>query len=363
VPPCALGDAAAAGAHVVRIRLPGAAADVAFTVAELRERFPARTVVVTTQCGGNRRAHMNASGGADGGGGATAGIAWGAGAISTAAWTGAALCDVLEAAGLNLSADSGSDSGPESKELHVVFEGADGMQASVPASRALCRSSDVLLAYDMNGSPLPAHHGAPLRAVAPGVVGVRSVKWLSRVALQPDEASGPWQRGMAYKAFPPGVRSLEGVSVESLPSIQAQPVTSAIAVPADNDAVPVDAGAVVARGYAYAGGGAAIRRVDVSADGGRTWQTAGLDPDGSAQREGRAWAWTLWEAALPLPEGTKAGDELAIVARAVDEAGNVQPERVGPIWNLRGLNCNAWHTVRVRVVEAEAEEAEEAASE
>jgi YVTN family beta-propeller protein len=71
------------------------------------------------------------------------------------------------------------------------------------------------------------------------------------------------------------------------------------------------------------------------------------------QRDGRAWAWRLWEATLALPAGAKAGDALELVCKATDEAQNGQPERVAPVWNLRGLNCNAWHRVRVVLVDEE----------
>ena len=232
---------------------------------------------------------------------------------------------------------------------------------------AAAPGADVLLAYDMNGTPIPAHHGAPLRAVVPGVVGVRSVKWLTAVTVAPREVDGPWQQGMAYKAFAPGVRSLEGIDVAALPSIQETPVQSVIALPPPDAAVAASDGVVAARGYAYAGGGRRIRRVDVSGDGGVTWHTASV-VEGGEQREGRAWAWVLWEAAVPLPAGARAGDVATLVVKAEDEAGNGQPERAGPVWNLRGLNCNAWHTVRVRLVddepeaEAPAEEEEESAS-
>jgi sulfite oxidase len=293
--------------------------------------------------------------------------------------------DVLAAAGVSLpqesaeSADRGGNVPTALDTWHVIFEGADGMTASVPARRALCPSADVLIAYDMADSlpattgsagtagssdrtiGIPAHHGAPLRAVVPGVVGVRSVKWLTRVILAPHEAHGPWQRGMAYKAFAPSVRSVAGIDVASLPSVQEQPVTSLISSPSPGAVVAEDEPLIV-RGYAYAGGGRAVTRVDVSVDDGVSWRDASIiEGGGAAQRPGGAWAWVLWEAVVPLPEGAAARGSkvVVVVAKATDESGNVQPERVGGIWNLRGLNCNAWHRVRVRVA-APAEGVDEA---
>lgn len=88
-------------------------------------------------------------------------------------------------------------------------------------------------------------------------------------------------------------------------------------------------------------------RVDVSADGGETWTTAELGK-GAEQPMHKAWAWTLWSASVPLPEGAKEG-EVKIVCKAVDAAHNQQPERTGPIWNLRGILNNSWHGVTVNV--------------
>ena len=352
VPRCALAPpgSAEAEAHAVTVTVPRAASSsdvtaVTLSVAELKRRFPRRSAAVTTQCGGNRRSHMNASGV-----GTTSGIPWGGGAISTAEWGGASLVDVLAAAGVDCA-------DPRYATWHVHFEGADGVVASVPAWRALSHRSDVLLAYDMNGEALPPHHGAPLRAIAPGVVGVRSVKWLTSVKLAPNEATGPWQSGIAYKQLPPGVADAGAIAdVAALPSVQEQPVSSVVALPSPGTVVPADAGVVTARGYAYAGGGRAVTRVDVSGDGGATWQPAVLVA-GTDQQPGRAWAWTLWEAVVPIPQDqARPGGAMRIVARAVDEGGNVQPEHAASVWNLRGLNCNAWHAVDVAIGEPEPDE-------
>jgi len=93
-------------------------------------------------------------------------------------------------------------------------------------------------------------------------------------------------------------------------------------------------------------------------DGGATWHTASVEPQSCGEQpSGRAWAWTLWEANVSLRgTGTKPGDKVTCVCKATDEAMNTQPERVGPIWNLRGLNCNAWHTIQVTVAEDETQE-------
>lgn len=146
-----------------------------------------------------------------------------------------------------------------------------------------------------------------------------------------EEATGPWQRGMAYKGFSPSVSSLEGVDVARIPSVQEQPVTSVISEPAEGTVVDPDWQVASVRGYAYSGGGRGIVRVDVSADGGKTWTTATLK-EGAQQPLNRAWAWTFWEADVPLPEGAEAQGKVEVVCKATDAAYNVQPERLESIW-------------------------------
>lgn len=224
----------------------------------------------------------------------------------------------------------------------------------------------------MNGEALPRDHGYPLRAVVPGHVGVRNVKWVTEVVASPEEAAGPWQRGIAYKGFSPNVKSFEGLDVERILSIQEMPVQSAIVhpppppPPSKNGGAPgaraalaaaaggepyVAAGdeSVALKGWAWSGGGRGIVRVDVSADGGASWHTAEL-LEGAGQHSRRAWAWTFWEIDdLPLPKPAEAGERLELVCRCTDASYNVQPERPAPFWNKRGLNNNAWHRVTVEV--------------
>jgi sulfite oxidase len=185
-----------------------------------------------------------------------------------------------------------------------------------------------------------------VRAIVPGTVGVRNVKWLQAVTTSDEESHGPWQRGIAYKGFSPNVRSFDGLEVDKVPSVQEQPVMSAITAPTPSDVVEGDT--VDVRGFAWSGGGRGIVRVDLSADDGRTWHTATLK-EGSEQKLSRAWAWTFYEAELPVPPGVKAGAELTIVAKATDASYNTQPESPEAIWNVRGINFNAWPRVTVKV--------------
>jgi len=307
---------------------------IALDIKDLKHRFLKKEVTVTIQCGGNRRSEFNETSR-----GNTSGIGWGFGAMSTATFGGTLLRDVLLYSGL-LRPESAEQLGVR----HVQFISADGLQASIPVEKALDVYGDVLLAYEMNGEPLPKEHGGPLRVVVPGHVGVRNVKWVQQIVTSPEEAEGPWQRGIAYKGFAPGVTTFEGIDIEGIQSIQEQPVTSAIVCPQRGSVVepgqPFDV-----TGFAWSGGGRGIVRVDVSADGGKSWKTATLK-EGSEQHSRRAWAWTFWEVELFAPTEAQ---EFEICCKATDSSYNSQPESPEPIWNIRGLNNNSWHRVHISV--------------
>lgn len=170
-----------------------------------------------------------------------------------------------------------------------------------------------------------------------------------------EEADTLWQR-RDYKSFSPSV-DWDTVDWTSAPAIHAMPVTSLICEPSAG--TEIEAGDVVrVRGYAWSGGGNRVIRVDVTADGGATWHTAELE--GVPQESGRAWAWVLWEAEVPTPDQPHGG-RVEIAAKATDESYNTQPETPGPIWNLRGVNCNAWTRINLRI-EGEDEQAANAAA-
>jgi len=178
-------------------------------------------------------------------------------------------------------------------------------------------------------------------------VGVRNIKWLRKVTTASEEAEGVWQRGMAYKVFNPSVRSLDGIDVESYAAMQEMPVQSVILSPPPGTVAEPEEELTV-RGFAWSGGGRSIVRVDVSADGGDTWHAATLG-DGATQPSHRAWAWTFWEAEVPVRPGQPIEQ---LVCKATDAAHNVQPERADSIWNLRGLANNSWHRVPITTADA-----------
>ncbi|XP_049588638.1 sulfite oxidase, mitochondrial [Syngnathus scovelli] len=322
--------------------LPGGV--LKLSLEDLKKRFPKHTVTATLQCAGNRRSEMNKVK-------QVKGLNWGISAISNATWAGARLCDVLLAAGY----------GPDAARWarHVQFEGLDKdvtgttYGASIPVNKATSEEGDVLLAYEMNGEPLPADHGFPVRVVVPGTVGARNVKWLSKITVSAEESGSHWQQN-DYKGFSP-TTDWDTVDFKSAPAIQELPIQSAITVPADGAVVPRAGEEVTVKGYAWSGGGREVVRVDVSLDGGKTWQVARLrsgDDEKTPEPSplGRAWAWKLWELTAPLPPDAH---QLDIVCKAVDNSYNMQPDTVAPIWNLRGVLSNAWHRVKVNISDDE----------
>lgn len=294
------------------------------SMADIRARFPRRTVTAALQCAGNRRSELDRVRPVDG-------TPWQPGAIGNAEWAGASLADVLRAAGCHSAEIDG---------LHVAFASVDEVEeegrrfpfgASIPLRKAL--QPEVLLASEMNGEPLAPEHGFPLRVVVPGYVAARSVKWVGAIRVQ-DEASDNYFQRKDYKLFPPGMDA-GNVDWETGTMLYDLPVNSVICEPADRAEVP--AGSVTLRGYATAGS-RIIERVEVSADGGRGWVRGGLE-----HARDEPWAWTLWEGRLDLAPG-----EHEIAVRAWDAAAQTQPERAETAWNFKGYMNTAWHRIRVR---------------
>lgn len=299
---------------------------------DLKTKFKKKTITATLQCAGNRREEMNTYKKIYG---AKAGLT----AISNATWGGVLLRDVLLDAGV-------SDKDPSIK--HVQFEGSDvdvsgeAYGTSIPIEKAMNYFGDVLLAYEMNGKPLSPDHGYPLRVVVPGVIGARSVKWVKKITVSKNESPSFWQM-KDYKSSPP-TAEWDKFDFTTAPAIYEWPVQSVVCSPQDGATIS-DEEEVEIKGVAYSGGGNAILRVDVSVDGGETWQPAELI--GQPQQAYRAWAWTLWNATIPLPADKKG--QFQICCKATDTCHNVQPDSIAGIWNLRGFLNNSWHRVNVNV--------------
>ena len=204
---------------------------------------------------------------------------------------------------------------------------------SIPLAKAL--APEVLLAYAMNGAPLRPEHGFPLRALVPGYAGVRSAKWLAAIEVRDTSGRRPGA-AQRLQAVPVRRSARKRRSPEAGITIDEMPLNAAICEPARH--AKLEAGRIAVRGYAVATG-RRIARVDVSANGGRTWVQAELQADPAAP-----WSWTFWQTTLDLAQGEH---ELAV--RAWDTAGQTQPATPDEVWNFKGYLCNAWHRAPVSV--------------
>jgi DMSO/TMAO reductase YedYZ molybdopterin-dependent catalytic subunit len=285
-----------------------------FTLDELRAR-QAVTRLVTMECAGNGRARLSPR---------AVSQPWLLEAVGTAEWTGTPLWPLLEQAGV---ADDA---------VEVVFSGLDrGVEGgveqhyerSLPLAEA--RRADVLLAWAVNGQPLPPQHGFPLRLLVPGWYGMTSVKWLSRVTVSAEPFLG-YQQVRAYRyrrAADDGGEPVTRIAPRSL-----------MAPPGIPDFLTrrrfLEPGPCRLEGRAWSGWGPVVR-VEVSVDGGRTWDPAEL----AAPPAPHAWqGWSYrWEPAAP-------GD-YELCCRAADATGREQPAE--PPWNLGGYAGN--HPQRVQV--------------
>ena len=260
--------------------------------------MPATTSAATLECAGNNRVFLVPK---------AKGANWGLGAVSTAEWTGVPLAAVLERAGVRPGA------------VEVILEGADRGRVDdepkspgeVPFARSLplarATRPEVLLAYRMNGAPLPRLHGHPVRAIVPGWYGVASIKWLARVVVTDRPFLGFFQT-LEYSYFD------RRHGLADLVPVGEMQVKAQVARPVRDEVIP--------RGAAYRvfgaawSGDSAVARVEVSTDGGKSWADARLLGDPSSH------AWRLWEHPWTAPDRP---GRVTLMARATDRLGRTQP--------------------------------------
>jgi sulfane dehydrogenase subunit SoxC len=281
---------------------------------ELMSR-PAVTLPVTMECAGNGRARLHPR---------PLSQPWLQEAVGTAEWTGAPLAPILREAGLDATAEE------------VVFTGGDhgtqgdmeqDYQRSLPVDEAM--RDDVLLAYSINGIPLPPQHGFPVRLLVPGWYGMTSVKWLCRVSAVAEPFEGFQMDAYRLRAEPEDA---------GVPVTRMRP--RALMIPPGfpdffSRARTVEAGSVELRGRAWSGR-ADVVRVDVSSDGGASWTRAVLGPKPPPN------VWVSWSFAWEATPG-----EHALAVRATDSQGNTQP--TDEPWNHHGLANNMVQRVAVTV--------------
>jgi sulfite oxidase len=288
-----------------------------WTLPELRQ-MQSVTLTAVVQCSGNGRAFHRPK---------VPGVQWERGAVGNAEWTGVRLSDVLAKAGVQGAA------------RHVQFLGADRpvvasvplFVRSIPLQKAM--HPDTILAYEMNGRPLPVLHGAPLRVITPGWMADSCTKWLTEISVQADEANGYYMQ-TAYRVPVTPVESGTTPNVPSTP-VEAMVVKSLIVAPEDGETLR--AGPITIQGVAWSGETKVVK-VEVSLDEGKTWQQARL------VGEDRPYAWRQWQ----LIWKVKAAGTFAILCRATDARGEAQPATTS--WNPSGFLWNGWDRVTVTVM-------------
>ncbi|MEU9104354.1 sulfite oxidase [Streptomyces xanthophaeus] len=269
---------------------------VEFSYDRLRS-LPAVERTLFIECAGNGRSFYTTQQGQQ-----VSGTAWTLGAIGVARWRGVRLSDVLRRAGVTRRA---VDVLPRGLDDEVVTNGVNlgRVRRPLPASKAL---DDVILAYEMNGEPLPPDHGGPVRVVVPDWIGISSVKWVGDIEVSGQPLYTPWNTDL-YRLFGPD-QPTEG----SAP-LARQTLKSAFELEL-GATVPVHRTRLLT-GRSWSGA-APVHRVEVSTDGGARWQRARLH---DAPRRG---SWVRWS----VPWTPRTTGTTALLARATDATGRTQPQ-------------------------------------
>lgn len=307
------------------------------------------TYPVTLVCAGNRRKEQNVVR-------KSKGFSWGPAGLSTALWTGVPLKDLLTRAR------------PRRGARYVCFEGADELPngcygTSVKLNWCLDPNRGILIAHKMNGENLHPDHGKPVRVVIPGQIGGRSVKWLRRIIVT-EQPSSNWYHIFDNRVLPTAVTPETSANVpqtwrDERYAIYDLNTNSVISCPSHNETVQLIDGPSMynVRGYAYAGGGKRIGRLEVTLDQGKNWMLADIDypedqyrlaADGEILYGGKldmwwretSFCWCFWELKIAIEELKGASD---IMIRAMDESLMVQPRDM--YWSVLGMMNNPWFRV------------------
>ena len=283
------------------------------TLADLK-KLPRVDLVGVLECAGNGRRFYEPR---------MAGTQWAFGSVGNGRWTGVRLRDVLQKAGIQSSA------------TEVLCDGADvplgtmpDFQRAITAAKAL--DPDTLLAYEMNGRPLPIEHGFPLRVIAPGWAGDSWVKWLQHIEVLDHEFDGFWMKS-AYRHPPQPVAPGTAIDPAQMVPVTDLGVKSVIAVPS----AWAKPRSVRVQGTAWSNSSPVVK-VDVSTDGGQTWKPAKLG--GRATKYG----WRLWQIDWKVAEG-----KYTLISRATNEAGQSQP--IMEQWNPNGYLWNVAQPVEIMI--------------
>jgi sulfite oxidase len=295
-----------------------------WTIAELQQQFATVTRTAVLECAGNGRAFFPEPAGT---------VLWRHGAAGCVAWTGVRLGDLLRACAPMPAAVY---TGHHSPDMRLDGQGP-ALSRGLPIAKAF--APETLVAWAINGAPIPPLHGGPLRIVAPGFPGSASQKWTTRVELRDREHDGERMLNLHYRLPRVPVRPLEAGERydESLFEVITDvPVRAVITMPHDGFAAPAGTPLAV-RGHAWSGH-TPLARVELSTDGGGTWQPTQLGPLPDT------FAWRRFTATLPPPSA----GPIEIIARASDAAGRMQP-LASVAWNPKGYCNNTVHRLHGRI--------------
>jgi DMSO/TMAO reductase YedYZ molybdopterin-dependent catalytic subunit len=292
-----------------------------WTLLELRDGFEAVHETAVIECAGNGRAFFPDPAGT---------VLWRHGAVGCMRWTGVRLADLLRQCEVLPQAVYTGHHSPD----RSLSGRRPAISRGLPIDKAL--AAETLVAYVVNGEPIPPLHGGPLRLVAPGYPGSSFQKWLTRVEVRDREHDGERMLDGHYRMPRTPLRYGQPYDSSQFEIITDMPVKSLITAPRDGFAAPIGR-ALEVRGHAW-GGHVPVAGIDVSTDGGASWRAANLAPPT------HRFAWRRF--ALTVAEPPPGAIE--IVARARDANGRMQPLTCVP-WNPRGYCNNMAHRVCGRI--------------
>lgn len=289
------------------------------SIGDLKSQFETVTNRLVIECGGNGRAFFNPG---------ASGNQWTTGAVGCPEWTGVRLADVLNKAGIK---DSAVYTAHYGNDPHLSGDpDKNPISRGVPIDKALAEGG--MIAWEMNGEPIPAFHGFPLRLIVPGYPGSASQKYLTRIWIRDQVHDGAKMTGYSYRVPEHPVAPGTEVPESDMEILTVMPVKSLITFPDTGTEVATGEPTEV-RGHAWAGNGD-VQAMDVSIDFGETWQKAELEPPHNK------YDWQRWRANVTLPET----GYYEVWARATDKDGVMQPPVV-PGWNPRGYGNNMQHRI------------------
>lgn len=313
------------------------------TMHQLVTEFPSREFPVSLVCAGNRRKEQNMVK-------QTIGFNWGAAGVSTSVWRGVPLRAILKRCGI-MNKKKGA--------LNVCFEGAEDLPGgggskygtSLTKEMAMDPARDIILAYMQNGERLSPDHGFPVRMIIPGFIGGRMVKWLKRIIVTTQESDN-YYHYKDNRVLPSHVdaelANAEAWWYKPEHIINELNINSVITTPCHEEILPINSWTTqrpyTLRGYSYSGGGKKVTRVEVTMDGGETWQVCSLDHPEKPNKYGKYWCWCFWSLEVEVLDLLGAKE---IAVRAWDETHNTQPEKL--IWNVMGMMNNCWFRVKTNV--------------